>query len=177
MNNNLKLVSIALFLSIIFNWFFLFKDVGLSFPIFTLVVVFSIFFLALIFKERLNHEAYFFAGIIVVLLLFIAIRDTEILKVINILAVVLLFVYLIPSSLRSSFFRWDIKDYIIKPFGVIFASLIKLVTLLTDPSFKIFNKSNATSQIIKGVLFALPALILFILLFASADLVFADFVK
>jgi len=173
------LLLFGLVFGVVFDLLFYNKTLGISYPIF-IVLLFIVFFLGMqIFRVHINKKAWILAVPIFVLSTTFCIYSNTVLKVLNYLIIPVLVIVL--SILVSGINRANWSDFrfiadIIKrvfvSFGNIhkpFITFFEMVGLNTKD-----NKKTVALKILAGVLISIPILIVVILLLSSADIVFKN---
>lgn len=174
----LSIAGIALFLGLVFNYFFFAKLPGISFPIFVALILGGLALLGRVFSIHiprttwlLGLAALFFASMVFV-------RASMPLTDLNILTCLVLLLLITVSVLGKHLQQYLIIDYAkiaLVPFKILgraFTTIAEMITLRTAP-----KDTSRMPQILMGIGLAIPVLVLFIILFSSADLVFAKFLK
>jgi hypothetical protein len=173
------LLLFGLVVGVFFDILFYNKTLGISYPIF-IVVLFLIFFISVqSSKIHVNRRAWILAVPILVLSTTFCLYSNTVLKVLNYLIIPVLVIVL--SILVSGINRANWTDFrfiadIIKrvfvPFGSIhkpFITFFGMVGLDTKD-----NKKTVALKILTGVVISIPILIVVILLLSSADIVFKN---
>src|SRR3990167_4795992 len=175
--NSFVIIAASLGLGLIFNWLFFEKMVGISYPLFIAVTLLSYFGLSLYFKTQLTKSAWVLGIAILVLAGFVAIRESDFLSFLNIVTSFLLLLVLASFGSARKLGEFEIIDYFkaifILPFQFI-ASIPTVVANLFVPRQE-QREGSKISPIIRGLVITVPILIVFILLFSSADLVFQKY--
>ncbi len=163
---------LAIFMSFASNW----NQAGLQVPFSVLLIVASIVYITHVSRRPMSQ---FQAGLLiaaVVISAFVAVRASAFLIFLDIISVLMLL------SIYALDFAWQrplkLIEYVVHtwllPF-IAFPSQTKLARSLELKSIQ--QLSHTQKSIIRGVLLALPLLIVFGLLFSAADAVFADAAK
>jgi hypothetical protein len=172
---NIIIPIVSLILGIVFDYLFNGKLVGVSFPFFILLVLSAFYGLTYYFKRRITQQSQFLAAATLFFAAFMAIRANPTLIFLNIVAVLSLLVLLTKSALGEEIKKYKIVDYV---FSVIFLPLVflrKSIKAIAD-AFPASLNNSRYSPAVKGALFALPVILVFSLLFYSADLVFKNLI-
>jgi len=166
-NRPLLFVLAGAILAGIFHYFFAWHVPGVSVGLFVLLIGLSLFSLSRAFGRRLSGDvvsllllALFFSGMV-------AVRASPQLIVFNIGATLLLLAVITEVNARGSireFFLWDYVRLLRLPFAYLF-SLVSTVTSVRLP----FSGEDTSRQVIRGLLIAIPVIVVFTLLFAQAD--------
>lgn len=175
--NILVLAGVSLALGLVFNGLFYGKSLGLSFPVYILLILFSVLLLAKTFQTPLPRSLVLF---IVPLLFFAAmvfVRADELLTFFNVLLCLYLLVRLTDILRKPDVRHALVADYIapvvVLPFKYLRTYFTAMADLLTLRG--VIREQRALTQVLRGILMAVPVLVLFLVLFASADLVFSKF--
>jgi hypothetical protein len=171
----IPIISSALLLGVLFNWFFVERLPGLSVFIYAAAILTLTLALAWQFRAKLNKTVYwiipavlFFAGMVFV-------RANQFLAFINILTITYLLSLIarLAHNPGKQLREFEVSDYISMPpkaansFITAFNGFFRTVTKRTENT-----RTASYVPIIRGVLYALPILVVFLLLLSSADLVF-----
>lgn len=168
----------SLGLALVFNFLFFEKMIGISVLIFNVILLGAVFLLGL--RQKLQFQK---AWWLILPILFFAlmpgIRANEFLTFLNLCATLGLLLLLANELTGSPAFLMKLRDYF---FLIVLAPLKLLGGALSTVSLigQINNtvKHRATwARIIKGVIMAVPILIIFGVLFSQADLAFSKFIK
>ena len=170
---SLVLFAVSLGLGLVFNWFFYEKIPGISMTIFIAILAAALPLAANAWGVRLPRNAWLALFGAVLFASWVAVRTSPFLSVLN----VIFSLYLIGMAVLLTAERFDwgkIFSFIRIPFLPLnFISKIPWsVARMTE--FRSRGEGKG-AEVIRGILMALPVLFVFILLFASADLVIHDF--
>ncbi|MDP3741366.1 MAG: DUF4173 domain-containing protein, partial [bacterium] len=172
----LLITVLSLCLGLVFNWLFFGKIVGLSYPLFTAVTLLSYFGLSLYFKTKPTKSAWGLGFVILVLASFVAIRESMALTFFNVVASFFLLLVLAGLSSGRKLGDFEIIDYLraifILPFQFVASIPTVIANLFVSPGAR---QGSKMYSVIRGLVITLPILIVFILLFSSADLVFQKY--
>jgi len=180
-SNTLKAILISgtsLILGFLFDYFFVEKIPGISFPLYVVLIIAGLFSLAIFFKKRINKEVFWLLIPLIFFSTMVFVRSSEMLTVFNILASLLLLLIIAKISFGEKVKSFLIENYI-KILFLPIEFIHPLFQTLSDLflSFRLKNDQKRLSQIIKGVLMTIPVLFVFLLLFSSADLIFQKYVS
>src|SRR3989344_5464876 len=178
LSNTGVVVGISLALGLLFDYFFFEKIPGVAFPLYVILVVAGLFVIENVEKKKINKEVIW---LLVPLLFFSAmvfVRASELLTFLNIVACLLLLLVIAQVTLGDRVKNFLMADYI-KIFFVPFKFIRPLFQTLSNLfSIRVVDKNQQVrSQVIKGIAMAIPALLIFLLLFSSADLVFQKYLE
>lgn len=171
------LASISLGLGLLFNWLFVGHFPGISVLLYVAAIVAGLTVLAEYLQRPLPKSVLwllvplgFFAGMV-------AVRASYMLIFLNIIACLLLLLLVARLTFRDDLLRFNLVDYAKVPFLPL-KFLKPLFQTIGDffASRTTVAKHPLAGQITRGMLLAVPALLVFLALFASADLVFQKFV-
>ena len=175
---NLFLMAGAVVLGVTFNYLFFEHEPGISLFLFILLGFLIFYALHFYFRSRVKPPARLIVTIMFFSLM-VAIRSSALLTVLNILLIFYLLLIFTREAKghKSGFFL--IKDYILTGIIPLLGFLVNSIrTLAQLLSFEgVLGKKQTTSQVMKGIIMAVPVLLLFLWLFASADLAFNNFLN
>ena len=151
---------------------------GISFPLYVVLTLGVVFLSAYLQGRKLPRTALYMVPLLLFFSGMVFVRASELLVFFNVvlsLYLLTLFVALIFKP-RLDFYKF--KEYLSVPFRVPLQALGKvkagLAPLVARNSFMV--KHQALPGVLRGVVIAVPVLILFVILFASADLIFRQYV-
>lgn len=172
------LLLYGLVIGIIFDIFFYNKTLGISYPIFILLIL-SI--TALLFYKtysRLKNKAWIWTVPILILSATFAIYSNQILKILNFIIIPYLLVMMISLVSTTNRAGWSdirfIADFVKRVFVPFRYIHIPFITFfkMQDKSSK--DKKRILPRVALGVLISIPILALIIWLLSSADIIFKD---
>ncbi len=176
MHKALYVLLISLGLALVFNILFFGKLIGISVLIFVGVLLGAVFLFGR-YHELPFRKSWWLVALIVFFSLMPAVRANEFLTFLNVCAVFGLLMVLAHELSGTPVFLMKLRDYvaliILGPFRMIGRGL-SAVALVGQIHSKVKDR-DVLLRIIKGVVMALPILIVFGLLFQKADLAFAHF--
>lgn len=169
---------VSLILGLAFDYLFFKKFPGVNFPLYVILILIALLGITTYLKKRLNSNILW---AVIPLLFFssmVFIRESFFLTFLNIVASLALLVLITRIALSGTLKNFVIADYL-KLILIPFQSIPPLFQTLTDLlTLKGVSKDNKTAlQIVKGVVMAVPLLIIFLVLFSSADLIFQKYVS
>jgi hypothetical protein len=170
-------------LGIIFDWLFYGKAVGISFPIFIILLSTAILALSSYFKIRIKLGTYLLLIPTILFSLMVFVRASYTLTPANIIVSFFLIMLMTKSIIGEKIHKFQVTDYLKTLINTPFLYMSKLMDYLKEISGlkKHLPKSNIYIQILRGVMIAIPLLLIFIMLFSSADMIFQqhvlDFLK
>lgn len=174
-SRSLILFGVSLGLGLLFNWFFFEKLPGISVPLFIGLLGAALFAAATAWGVRLPRTAWLALFGAVFFAAWVAVRTSPFLGVLN--TVFSLYLIGMAVLLTAERFDWGkLTSFLCIPFLPIYFSGKIPWSLARMTEFRSRGDGRGVSaQVIRGILMALPVLLLFILLFASADLVIREF--
>ena len=175
-----RLLQTAVTLSIIWDWLFYDKPLGISLLLFVGLVVGGLWWNgrrenAVPVKRNLwlLVPLFFFASMVFL-------RTNSTLTMLNVMAVLCLLAYLAFFYAAGRVENMSLLGYALLPLRV-FGRSVALASPVVRPSVNVISvKENGRRSIfplLRGLLLALPVLIVFTVLLTSADLIFADYVE
>lgn len=169
--------GISFILGLCFDYFFFEKSSGVAFPLYIALAVAGLIIIGEVYRRPLEKKIYWLLIPIAFFSSMVFVRDSDLLTVMNVGASFLLLLLIARISFAGSLQSLVLKDYVkvcFLPFSFLrpfFQTIGDLVTLRG-----ITKDKNSISQIIKGIIITLPVLIVFVVLFSSADLLFQKYV-
>lgn len=170
-------VGISLVLSLLFDLLFFEKTPGISFVIYIAAIAGGLFALAHSLKRPLPKSALWLLLPLGFFAAMVAVRASPLLIFLDIFASLLLLLLIARVSFRDNLKGFKLLDYAKIPLLPLkfFAPLLQ--TFATFFALRSTVKNHSlTIQITRGILLAIPALVIFLALFTSADLVFQKYV-
>jgi hypothetical protein len=170
-------IGIAVLLAIFYDIFFWGKETGLSFPLFILIYLASFITVCIIYKQVRQKWALWFLIPILILSFDVMLYKNGLVHfVVPIAVVILVILFSVLLTLRNP------EKHPIKFVGIpIFRNIILLSPFFSYVWRDLFHWEKLSSviwiKIIKGILIALPLLIIFGLLFYEADQLFNLIIK
>ena len=170
--------GISLILGFLFDYFFYSKIPGISFPLYVVLVIAGLFIISNLFKKKINKEVLWLLVPLIFFSTMVFVRSSSLLTFLNIIASFLLLLVIAEVSFGRKLKNFSIGDYVkifFLPFKFVhplFQTLSNLFSLRG-----VYKDRKVFSQIVKGVLMAIPVLFVFLLLFSSADLIFQKYVS
>jgi hypothetical protein len=168
--------GVSLALGLLFNFLLFDHYPGLAWPLYTLAVVAGLTGLAWTLGRRLPSPVLWLLLPLAFFAAMVAVRASLPLTLLNILATVLLLLLVARLTAGGRLTSFGLADYLRVPF-VPFRFLKPLAGTFSELfAMRSAVKSHPLStQIIKGIVLAIPALIIFGLLLSSADMVFQKY--
>lgn len=180
-NNLIKaglIAGMSLVLGLFFDYFFYGKIPGIAFPLYVILVVAGLFAIANFFKKQISKEVLWLLVPLIFFSAMVFVRSSGLLTFLDIVASLLLLLVIAEASLGEKVKNFLVGDYI-KIFFLPFKFIRPLFQTLSNLfSPRGINKDQKVlSQVVKGILMAIPVLFVFLLLFSSADLIFQKYVS
>ena len=178
LNKIISIFSISVLLGILFDYFFYDKGLGIAFPLYILLIVFGLFGISYVYRKRIKKDALLLLIPLFFFSVMTAVRSSELLTFLNVVACIYLLLLIADLCFDKKISNYLIRDYIVVPFTPFkfvtpfFKSVSELSSLKKESKDK-----KVSSQIVIGILISIPFLIIFILLFSSADLVFQKYMS
>ena len=172
------IAGISLILGLLFDYFFFEKIPGLAFPLYVILIVAGLFTMAGILKKRINQEVFWLLIPLAFFSAMVFIRASELLLFLNAVASLALLLIIAKVSFGEKMKNFSIEHYV-KIFFLPFKFIRPLFQTLSD----LFALRGADKnrkilwQVIKGTVLTIPALVIFLLLFSSADLIFQKYIS
>jgi len=170
--------GISLVLGLLFDYFFYGKIPGISFPFYVVLVIAGLFFIANFFKKQINKKVLLHLVLLIFFSAMVFVRSSSLLIFLNVIASLLLLLVITEVS-----FGEKVKNFLIGDYIKIFFLPFKFIRPLFQTLSNLFSQSGVNkdrkvfSQIVRGILMAIPVLFVFLLLFSSADLIFQKHVS
>ncbi len=173
----LLITVLSLGLGIVFDTLFYQKLPGLSFPIFTALVLLSLLIVASRSAIRLPTSSVFLMPPILFFATMVSVRAGSLITFLNVAMALFLGGLFLRSVFKPGLKRYVFSEYVevflILPIEILArAQKVIAETVTVRGAFK---NHRSVVPFIRGVLITLPILLLFVLLFASADLVFRHY--
>lgn len=175
--NRARIIAVvALVLGALFDYLFYAKAPGINFPLYVFLLTAGLWLMARLFKKPIDRHIFWLLFPLLFFSAMVFVRASLLLTFLNIVASLLLLLILAEVFSGKKLRNFLIKDYF-KIFFLPFKFISPLFQTLVDffqPAAK--NKGKALRQVLKGIFLAVPFLVVFLLLFSSADLVFHKYV-
>jgi hypothetical protein len=181
-----RLLSIgyaSLLLGFIFNWFFYGHYLGVNFFLYEASVLALTAGLMMYWRRQLSRSVLGLSLVAVFFSTAIFIRASGFVQFLDVLIVLYLMwmIGLLIWRPRISLRDFTSLDYLRRTMQVPFLSIIEFGSVLRKAAGFNLQSKNASKQnmlpVVRGILISLPILVVFILLFSSADLVFKHYVS
>lgn len=174
----LLIAGISIFLGMAFDYLFYEKQPGISFPLFIILILTAYLFLSEYTHRKIKQSSFWLAVPLLFFSSMLAVRDSELLTFLNFITSVGLLLLMARAAVGKAIQLFDVNDYLASLFKMPFQFIHDWRTAINN-FFGLSNvlKSQRGSPVIKGIIMAIPVLILFSVLFSSADLVFQQFLS
>jgi hypothetical protein len=174
----LSIILISLGLAVTFNFLFFDKLIGISVLIFTVVLLGAVFLLGSHQQLRFQKSLWLCLPILFFALM-LSIRANEFLSFLNVCAILGLLMVLAHELTGTPAFLMKLRDYFILIALVPLRMLSRAVATISviGQIHSTVKRRDAWVRVIKGVIMAVPVLIIFGVLFSQADLAFARFLN
>ena len=175
--NVFTIITLAILLAGIFDYLFFGKVIGLSVLVFTGLLVAVLYWLSVRFKYSYKSSLWLIVPIGFFALM-PSIRANLFLNFLNIIAVIGLLLLITKELLQEHITKFGLKEY----FLTVFQLPLKFLANSIKPLRYAINSFSQSStgkwrRVVIGFLMALPVLIIFTVLFSSADLAFGQFTR
>ena len=170
--------GISFVLGLLFDYFFYGKIPGIAFPLYVILVIAGFFGIANFLKKQINKDVFLLLVLLIFFSTMVFIRSNGLLMFLNVIASLVLLLVIAEISFGEKVKNFSIEDYL-----KIFFLPFKFIHPLFQTLSNLFSLRGAKedrkvfSQIVKGVLMAIPVLFVFLFLFSSADLIFQKYVS
>jgi len=168
--------GVSLVLGILFDQLLYDKAPGIAFPLYIVLILAGLLIMSVSFDKKIDKQT----SLLLVPLLFFSgmvfVRSSVLLTVLNIFASLLLLLFIADTAFGKkirNFMMWDYLNIVFVPFKFILPFLHTISDLLQLRGVK--RDPKVMTQLIRGIIVAVPVLFIFILLFSSADLIFQKY--
>ncbi|MFA5954297.1 MAG: DUF4173 domain-containing protein [Patescibacteria group bacterium] len=171
-------VGVSLVLGLLFDYFFYAKVPGIAFPLYIFLIVVGLFTIAHFLKKQMSKEVYWLLIPLMFFSAMVLVRSSYLLIFLNVVASLLLLLLIAEVSFGGKMKAFWMRDYIkifFLPLSFIRPLLQTLSNLFSLPG--VSKEQKVLSQVVRGVVMATPVLVVFVLLFSSADLIFQKYVS
>jgi len=172
------IAGVSLVLGLLFDYFFYGKIPGIAFLLYVVLVIAGLFVIANFFKKQISKDVFWLLVPLIFFSTMVFVRSSDFLTFLNVVASLLLLLVIAEASFGEKVKNFLVGDYI-KIFFLPFKFIRPLFQTLSNLfSLRGVNKDQKVlSQVVKGILMAIPVLFVFLLLFSSADLIFQKYVS
>lgn len=173
----LPILGIAFALGLLFNYFLFGKIPGLGYTLFVVAIVIGAATVSWIAQKPLSRPAWWYALLSVVFAAGVSLRASDELTFMNVVLSISLLLLAVSESIGNRVRMFSLERYV---------QLARLPLYFLGNIGRFFStwlkrrngEHHSTSKaVIRGVLLSLPLLVLFVVLFSSADFVFHRYVK
>ena len=171
------IAGVSLALGLLFDYFFYEKAPGIGFPIYVALILLGLFAISVYFKKQIDRQAIWLLIPLAFFSSMVFVRSSLLLTFLNIVGsflLLLLVVEVSPAWVLKKFLAQDYVKMIFLPLQFVrpfFQTLSNIFKSREDGA-----KPRTSLRVIKGIAMALPVLLLFLLLFSSADLIFKKYI-
>ena len=175
----LLILLVSLALGILFDYFFWGKVPGISVPLYASLIIIALLSLATYLKKEIPLNAIFVLTPLGFFSLMVFVRTSPFLTFLNIIISLFLLLLIAGSNSKKPIRDYFLSDYLKACFALPFKLVIKISDFLADLiiSGKNLKQKNRWTAIVRGIFISIPILLIFILLFYSADLVFQKYIS
>ena len=175
----LLILLVSLALGILFDYFFWGKVPGISVPLYASLIIIALLSLATYLKKEIPLNAIFVLTPLGFFSLMVFVRTSPFLTFLNIVISLLILLLIVSSNFKKPIRDYFLSDYLKACFTLPFKLIIKISDFLADliTSGKNLKQKNRWTAVVRGIFISIPILLIFILLFYSADLVFQKYIS
>ena len=171
------IAAVALVLGALFDYLFYAKAPGINFPLYVFLLTAGLWLMARLFKKPIDRHIFWLLFPLLFFSAMVFVRVSLLLTFLNITASLLLLLIL-----AELFSGKKLRNFLIKDYLKIFFLPLKFISPLFQTLADLFRppaKSGGKTlrQVLKGIFLAAPFLVVFLLLFSSADLVFQKYIS
>lgn len=173
----LPIFAVSLLLGLLFNYLLFGSVPGIGFGIFIAAIVIGAVLLVARFRRRLTPLAWWFAALSVLFASLVGVRASYELTFMNVVLSLALLLFAVAETVGDRIRTFSIVRYTALSWLPFY--FIGNVALFFGAWFRerIDGQRRNLGPVIRGVLLALPVLVIFALLFSSADLVFRKYLQ
>ncbi len=167
------IVGISLFLGCLFDFLIYGKFPGLAFPVYVALIIMGLLGITWLYGRTTTSSVLWLLVPVFFFAAMVSVRASFLLTALNLIAVFLLLLLIAQVAFSEPLQTYRIKDYFrlaLVPFMYIVSLFKTLGDLVTLRGVKADKRTMA--QVATGIVITIPLLVVFSLLFASADLVF-----
>lgn len=174
-----QLAIISLLLGVTADWFFFGKSLGISVPLYVVLVLAGAVYVGYVRQARPPRNDLWLVGVLLFFALMVAVRASGMLQVFNVILIVylsLLTSYLLTHPQRR-LRDFTAADYFDRPIPMVRRYVTASLTSYWQSAGRLINQRQAKSYgpIVRGITLSLPLIILFLVLFSSADPLFRHY--
>lgn len=176
------LLPLAILAGIIWDVLFWEKAPGISFPLFIAICLIGAFFLLRSEGIRPSKANFLLMGLVVLLAVFTFIRKDPLTNLLSYMFTLLFAVILAATYHNGAWTRFNLFDYVREAFAVwggliVFPWKFLFFETKSSGEEKAAQSKSAILPVLRGLLLALPVMLVFTLLLSSADMVFSQRVE
>jgi hypothetical protein len=167
------IAGVSLFLGFCFDYLFYDKALGVNFPLYNSFIVAGLLIIAKRTKSVLPSQVFLLLIPLIFFIVMVSVRTSLLLTFLNVIASLAILLMIAEVTVGTKVYGFLVSDYMrmcLLPLKF-FRSCYESLSVLSRVGVAIANK-NIILQILKGIIMSVPVLLLFLLLFSSADLIF-----
>lgn len=172
------IAGMSFVLGLLFDYFFYDKIPGIGFPIYVGLILVGLFVISTYSKKQINKQALWLLIPLVFFSSMVFVRSSALLTFLNVVASLSLLLLVAEVSFVGLLKNLLVSDYVkiiflpfkfIRPFFQTLPNIFKFREVSTGP--------KVSSQVVKGIIMAIPIILIFLALFSSADLIFQKYLS
>jgi len=180
-NSQLKaplIVGISFVLGLLFDYFFNGKIPGIGFPIYVGLILVGLLIISTYSKRHISKQILWLLIPLIFFSSMVFVRSSVLLTFLNIVASISLLFLIAEISCIGVLKNLFVSDYVkitLVPFKFIrsFFQTLPIIFKFRGDS----TKPKVSSHVVKGILMAIPVVVIFLVLFSSADLIFQKYLS
>ncbi|MBI2426718.1 MAG: DUF4173 domain-containing protein [Candidatus Kerfeldbacteria bacterium] len=172
------LLGVSVLFGILFDYFFYGKPLGIAFPLYVALGLIAFLVLAALFERRLRAWTAALLLAIAFFAVMVSVRASLQLTALNLGLTLYLAILTVREFIGHRLSDHTVTDYIwtvFDPLGYLHHSRTTVTTALEAAG--VGKDSRITGQIVRGLGLAIPAIVIFVLLFVGADQIFRNYVE
>lgn len=176
-----SILGLSVGLGVAHDYLFFSQKLGLNFSLFIALFIIGYFLVDSIMNKNdrpMEYRYLFYAGFAVLFGFFVVWRDSYSLTMINVLMSLFMIILLIRVRFEETLWDMHLSDYFFSLFEIPMMILVNFIDYIAT-IFGLgrgFSKHKNMFAILRGIVIAIPFLIIFLILFASADLIFGKMI-
>jgi len=177
MKQSITIALISLALGVLSDYLFFEHALGISFPLYLVLIFAGLVLISRSTKQHLTRQTLWLGAPIIFFGAMVAVRTNELLTFLNVIMTLTLLLFLARQTAGSTIERFRVSHYLstfFLPFRFLMPATRTLNTLWSSWSTR--KDHQLAAQITRGLVIALPLIIIFLALFSSADLVFQKYI-
>ena len=172
------MAGISFALGLLFDYFFYGKIPGIGFPIYVCLLLVGLFVISKYSERQINKQALWLLVPLIFFSSMVFVRSSALLTFLNVVASLLLLLLVAEVSFAGLLKNLLVGDYVkiiflplefIRPFFQTLPNIFMFREVSTGP--------KVSSQVVKGIILAIPVILIFLALFSSADLIFQKYLS